>query len=104
MDGAVIVAVPVSDTIKRVAHDVVRETVPRDELMSVQTPQAFQKPLLLSAFARAQEAGVEVTDESSLLEAIGQPVRVVPGRMDNFKVTYPADLVLVELLLKARAT
>jgi 2-C-methyl-D-erythritol 4-phosphate cytidylyltransferase len=100
---AAIVAVPVSDTIKRVVNDVVLETVPRDELRSVQTPQAFEKALLLEAFASAAESGATVTDEASLIESLGYEVHVVPGRNDNIKVTYPSDLILVEALMKARA-
>ncbi len=100
---AAIVAVPVSDTIKRVVNDLVRETVPRDDLVSVQTPQAFEKALLLEAFASAAESGTTVTDEASLIESLGFEVHVVPGRNDNIKVTYPSDLVVVEALLRARA-
>ena len=100
---AAIVAVPVSDTIKRVVNDVVLETVPRDELVSVQTPQAFSKALLLDAFASAAESGATVTDEASLIESLGSEVHVVPGRNDNIKVTYPSDLILIEALLRARA-
>jgi 2-C-methyl-D-erythritol 4-phosphate cytidylyltransferase len=58
----------------------------------------------LKAFASATASGLDVTDEAALVEAFGHPVRVVPGSSDNLKVTYPADLVLVEALLKARAT
>ncbi len=99
---AAILAVPVSDTIKRVVNDVVLETVIRDELVSVQTPQAFDKALLLEAFATAG-AGTTVTDEASLIESLGYQVHIVPGRNDNIKVTYPSDLILIEALLRARA-
>jgi 2-C-methyl-D-erythritol 4-phosphate cytidylyltransferase len=102
--GAAIVAVPVSDTIKRVSDDLVEETVPREQFVAVQTPQAFQKSLLIKAFASASESGLDVTDESTLIESLGHPVRVVPGGTENLKVTYPADLVVVEALLNARAT
>ncbi len=73
-------AVPVSDTIKRVENDVVLETVPRDDLVSVQTPQAFRTSLLLEAFAWAIDAGVTVTDEATLIESLGHVVQIVPGR------------------------
>lgn len=102
LEGAAIVAVPVSDTIKRVAGEIVLETLPRDELVAVQTPQAFRKALLLEAFSAAESAGTTVTDEASLIESYGHPVRVVPGRNDNIKVTYPADLILAQALLAAR--
>lgn len=98
-----IVAVPVSDTIKRVVDNNVIETLPRDELVAVQTPQAFRKQLLLDAFAAAATSGRTVTDEASLVESLGLPVHVVPGRNDNMKVTYSTDLALVETLLKVRA-
>ncbi|MCA9860577.1 MAG: 2-C-methyl-D-erythritol 4-phosphate cytidylyltransferase, partial [Thermomicrobiales bacterium] len=61
--GAAIAAIPVSDTIKRVAASQVVQTVPRDDLVRVQTPQAFQKELLIAAFAAAEEHGRSVTDE-----------------------------------------
>lgn len=99
--GAAIVAVPVADTIKRVAGDIVQDTVPRDELVAVQTPQAFQKSLLLDAFTRAETSGITVTDEAALMEMAGHPVHVVPGASNNIKVTYPSDLVLVNAMLES---
>lgn len=101
--GAAIVAVPVADTIKRIAGDTVQQTVPREDLVAVQTPQAFRKPLLLEAFAARAQAGIAVTDEAALIESLGHPVHVVVGRSDNIKVTYPSDLTVIEALLKARA-
>lgn len=100
--GAAIAATPASDTIKRVAGEVVVETLPRDELVSVQTPQAFNKTLLLNAFTQAEKTGLSVTDEAALIEACGLPVHVVFGEFDNLKVTYPSDLVMVEALLGVR--
>jgi 2-C-methyl-D-erythritol 4-phosphate cytidylyltransferase len=100
--GAAVVAAPVADTIKRVADDRVIETLLRDELVSVQTPQAFQKQLLLDAFAAADHAGRTVTDEATLIEDSGGTVVVVPGSSSNMKVTYPDDLVLVEALMRQR--
>ena len=101
--GAAIVAIPVADTIKRVSGDTVQETVPRNDFVSVQTPQAFRKSLLLDAFAAAETSGSTVTDEAALMEASGHVVHVVQGRSDNIKVTYPTDLLLVDALLKARS-
>lgn len=98
--GAAIAATPVSDTIKRVAGGRVIETVPRDELVSVQTPQAFHKQSLLDAFALAERLGRSVTDEAALIELAGGQVVVVPGSSVNFKVTYPQDLLIAETLLR----
>ena len=101
--GAAIAAAPVSDTIKRVAHHAVVETIPRDDLVSVQTPQAFRKALLLDAFAGAARQRIDVTDEASLIEQIGGTVWIVPTIGSNMKVTYPGDLAIVEALMSRRA-
>lgn len=99
--GAAIAAVPVKDTLKRVsANSAVEATIPRDGLWRVQTPQAFQRPLLYAAFRYAREHGLEVTDEAGLLEACGQQVRIVPGRESNIKITTPDDLPLGEAFLR----
>jgi 2-C-methyl-D-erythritol 4-phosphate cytidylyltransferase/2-C-methyl-D-erythritol 2,4-cyclodiphosphate synthase len=87
-DGAV-PALPVADTIKRVDADVIRETVPRDGLVTVQTPQAFVAPVLRAALARD---GLEATDCATLVEAAGGRVKVVPGDERLLKVTTRADL------------
>jgi 2-C-methyl-D-erythritol 4-phosphate cytidylyltransferase len=99
--GAAIAAVPVSDTIKRALDLHVTATIPRDDLVSVQTPQAFRKQLLLDAFAMAEKFGMSVTDEATLIEQTGGSVRIVPGTTTNLKVTYPSDLALIEALLLA---
>jgi len=98
--GAAIAAVPVSDTIKRVGESRVLETIPRDELVAVQTPQAFDKRQLLAAFEHAERSGATVTDEASLIEYMGAPVVVVPGVVTNIKITYPADLAMAEILMR----
>jgi 2-C-methyl-D-erythritol 4-phosphate cytidylyltransferase len=97
--GAAIAAVPVSDTIKRVADSQVTETIPRDDLVSVQTPQAFRKQLLLDAFERADRTGMTVTDEASLIEQTGGVVHVMAGSSMNLKVTFPGDLAIIEALM-----
>ena len=87
-DGAV-PGVPVTDTIKRVAADgAVVETLPRPELVAVQTPQAFRAGVLRAAHA----GGAEATDDAALVEAAGGRVVVVAGDPDNRKVTDAADL------------
>ena len=91
-DGAV-PALPVSDTIKRVERGAVAETVSRDGLFSVQTPQAFLAPALRRAYA-GDLAGA--TDCASLVERNGGRVAVVEGDRRLLKVTTPEDLALVE--------
>jgi 2-C-methyl-D-erythritol 4-phosphate cytidylyltransferase len=91
-DGAV-PGLPVSDTVKRVRAGVVEETLSRDELVAVQTPQAFVAPVLRAALAAAHAESTErATDCASLVEAAGGRVTVVPGDDRLLKVTTPADL------------
>jgi len=97
--GAAIAAIPVADTLKRVADDRITSTVSREGLWAAQTPQAFHRRLLLDAMARAGER--TVTDEAALCEALAIPVAVVPGSPRNLKITRPADLPLAEALLRA---
>ncbi len=90
--GAAIVAVPVSDTVKRVAEDgVIVETLQRDEIFLAQTPQAFKRGVLGAAIAAGQAAGT-ATDEAMLAERAGHKVHVVAGDTANVKITTAADL------------
>ena len=100
--GGAVAAVPVADTLKRVAPGTTRvvETVPRGDLWQAQTPQAFRRDWLADAFARRAEFAGPITDDAQLLEAAGYPVVVVPGSPTNFKITAPADLALAEALLR----
>jgi 2-C-methyl-D-erythritol 4-phosphate cytidylyltransferase len=95
-DGAVPV-LPIEDTVKRVSGGVVTETVLREELVRAQTPQAFLAPALRRAFAGDLEGA---TDCASLVERAGGRVAVVDGDPRLVKVTTPADLAVVEALLK----
>jgi 2-C-methyl-D-erythritol 4-phosphate cytidylyltransferase len=95
-DGAV-PGLPVADTVKRTADDVVVETLDRRGLVAVQTPQAFVASVLRAAFARDDVS--LATDCASLVEAAGGRVKVVPGDERLEKVTTPADLARVAGLL-----
>ncbi len=92
-DGAV-PALPVVDTIKRVDAMHVVETVPRDRLFTVQTPQAFRAEILRASHSRE---GVE-SDDAGLVEAIGGKVVIVEGERRNVKITHAADLELAQTL------
>jgi 2-C-methyl-D-erythritol 4-phosphate cytidylyltransferase len=94
--------VPVSDTVKRVAPAPtsggaprVVETLDRSDLVAVQTPQAFY----VDALRRAHVGDPDATDDAALVEALGLGVSVVPGDVDNLKLTTPADLARAELLI-----
>ena len=99
-DGGVsggILAVPVADTIKRADKSrMILETVPRSDLWRAATPQMFRVHDLVEALS-GDLAGI--TDEASAMERLGRPVRIVPGRTTNIKVTEPADGVLASLIL-----
>lgn len=95
---AAVPALPVPDTIKRVAGERVIGTLVRDELVSVQTPQGFRAAALRDAHAASGEA----SDDAALVEARGGVVVVVEGDPDNFKITTPRDFVVAGALLEAR--
>jgi 2-C-methyl-D-erythritol 4-phosphate cytidylyltransferase len=101
--GAALLAVPVSDTVKRVdPQQQVRETLPRQGLWLAQTPQVFRRDWLLEAYAHRGKLGKEITDDAQLIEAAGHPVAVVEGSTTNVKITTRADLHLAEAVLKSR--
>lgn len=103
--GAV-AAIPAVDTIKRVADDGrIVETPPRDSLWMAQTPQGFPAALLRDALKRMETdatLAASITDDASLVEAIGGEVCVVEGDPVNIKVTRPDDLRLAEVLRARR--
>jgi 2-C-methyl-D-erythritol 4-phosphate cytidylyltransferase len=95
---AAVPALEVADTLKRIDGERVVETVSRDHLVAVQTPQAFRASVLRDAHARGSEA----TDDAALVEAAGGKVVVVAGDPRNLKVTTVADLVLASTLLEEK--
>lgn len=101
---AVIPALPVVDTIKRVndtSH--VTETVDRSQLRAVQTPQGFARDVLQRVHAEAENE--DITDDAGLIEAAGVPVLIIPGHEEALKITRPLDLVIAEAIVaKRRAT
>ena len=97
--GAAIAALPVAETLKRGADGWVKETVPRDGLWTIQTPQGFRAELLREAHRRATVDGILGTDDAALVERLGAPVRLVPGLPGNVKITRPEDLPLARRLL-----
>ena len=95
-----ILAVPVSDTIKKVDGDLIVDTVERSHLWQAQTPQMFPVEPLKQAFERVVQGGVVVTDDASVMEFVGADIDIVRGHRDNIKVTTPEDLELVEMILE----
>lgn len=94
-----ILAVPVADTLKRADdNDRILRTESRQQLWQAQTPQMFRAGLL----AQALQQFKNVTDEASAIEALGLQPKLVLSEPTNFKVTYPQDLLLADLLLTQR--
>jgi len=99
--GAAAAALPVSDTIKRAdSQGRVEETLDRSRLWAMQTPQVFDRELLCRAYAEAERAGIEATDDCALVERLGHPVALVPGDERNIKITTAADLEAAERRLE----
>jgi len=94
--GASIAALPATDTIKRVLDGKVAETISRDEIWLVQTPQVFRKDLILEAYRQARERGWAGTDDAFFVERLGVSVVAVKGEASNIKVTTPGDLEWAE--------
>lgn len=98
-----LLAVPVSDTIKRADDQAtIVETVPRDPLWRAFTPQMFRYGALLGALQQAHNNNQLVTDEASAMELAGQRPVLVEGRGDNIKITRPEDLALADFYLDQR--
>ena len=93
---AAVPGLAVSDTLKRVEGERVIETVPRDGLVVVQTPQAFRAEALRRAHARGDEG----SDDAVLVERSGGVVRIVPGESRNLKITVPGDLEVAASLIE----
>ncbi|MCS7065891.1 MAG: 2-C-methyl-D-erythritol 2,4-cyclodiphosphate synthase [Fimbriimonadales bacterium] len=102
--GTAIPVLPLHDTLKRLTPAEprrVEQTVPRERLYRVQTPQVFRADWLRDAHQRATEAGyVNATDDASLLEGAGYPVYTVPGDPLNLKITTPEDYTLLLRLME----
>jgi 2-C-methyl-D-erythritol 4-phosphate cytidylyltransferase len=97
---AAVVAVPAKATIKKVDRKnlFVQETLPRDTLWEVQTPQTFRKDVLVKA--HATKNAFEPTDDAMLVEHMGIAVKIVRGDYRNIKITTAEDLKLAEMLIK----
>ena len=99
---ASVVDAVLAGAVKRIQHDgnvtVVTATEARDELVTVQTPQAFARDMLIRAHATDDDA----TDDAALVEALGGRVVVVPGEVDNVKITAPGDLAKASSIAQRR--
>lgn len=101
--SAAIMGIPLKDTVKRVdSSGKVLETLLREGLRAIQTPQIFDRGILEEAHHQAASEGYYGTDDAALLEWMGYPVQSVEGSQENIKVTTPDDLWLAERILSTR--
>ena len=92
-------AVPVTSTVKKVIDSVIAETVDRNSLYEIQTPQIFRAELIKAALTNVLRKSIEITDDCMAAEIIGLPVHIVEGSRRNIKITDNEDLKLVESIL-----
>jgi 2-C-methyl-D-erythritol 4-phosphate cytidylyltransferase len=101
--GAVVVAMPVKDTIKMANPDgTVLKTLDRESLWQIQTPQTFQANLIKEAYHKATQDKFIGTDDAALVERLGVKVHILPGSYTNIKITTAEDLMLAHLFLKMK--
>ena len=101
--GAATLATPVTDTIKIVDENgLIVSTPDRSTMWAVQTPQVFEKELYKRALKNAMENNISVTDDCSMVEALGETVHTVLGNYSNIKLTTPVDITIAEALLSKR--
>ena len=95
--GAVILGLPPVDTVKQVERKVIQSTLFRERIVLAQTPQVMRSSLLRRAFEQAKQDQFMGTDEASLVEHLGEDVRVLLGSDRNIKITRPSDMALARL-------
>lgn len=97
--GAVIVAVPIKPTVKRIdtQNMVVEKTLNRNKIWEIQTPQVFKKNIIMQAHQKIKDSSA--TDDAFLVEQMGIKIKVLEGSYRNIKITTPEDLAVAEILL-----
>ena len=100
--GAAALGVKAIDTMKEIAEGWITRTVPREQLIQIQTPQIFRCAEYLELAEKAQKSGREFTDDASIYEYYDKPVRFVEGHRDNLKITVPEDAAMIKMLMEER--
>ncbi|CAN8069826.1 unnamed protein product [Agarophyton chilense] len=101
--GAAVLGVPSKATIKESADgEFVLRTIPRKRLWEIQTPQVVRPSLLKKGFEKVREDNLEVTDDASIVEQLGEPVKITLGEYSNIKLTTPEDMDIAEAILRDR--
>ncbi|MEX8548070.1 MAG: 2-C-methyl-D-erythritol 4-phosphate cytidylyltransferase [Mucilaginibacter sp.] len=99
--GNAVVAVPSKDSVRWQKTNGETQNLNRSEVFLVQTPQTFQSKQLKKAYE--QEYSQEFTDDASVVERSGEKINLIEGNPENFKITFPADLRIAEMLLNEKS-
>jgi len=103
-NGAAVLVAEVAETIKEIENNRIARTLSRDKLRRALTPQCFRFDLLERAYeglAEIEASGIEVTDDSFLVERLGVNVVAISGSASNIKITHEEDIAVAEILLKS---
>ncbi len=100
--GAAALGVYLTDTIKQVKDGQIIRTVPRADLVGIQTPQVFEREIYLSLAEKAVRMNREFTDDASIYEYFGKEVTFVEGRRDNMKITAPEDIPILKAIMEEK--
>lgn len=101
--GAAVLGVQSKATVKESEDgEFVLRTVPRSRLWEIQTPQVVRPELLKRGFEKVRAEGIDVTDDASIVEALGEPVKITVGDYSNIKITTPEDMSIAESILQQR--
>jgi 2-C-methyl-D-erythritol 4-phosphate cytidylyltransferase len=98
-NGSAVIGIQPKDTIKNIENNLILGTYDRSKLLAVQTPQVFQRDIILNAYKNGLQSKQHFTDDASLVEYSGGTVHVVQGGYHNIKITTPEDLWLAEHML-----
>ncbi len=102
--GAACLGVPVKPTIKKVTESsFIKETLKRDQVWEIQTPQAFKTDIITRAYKNLDDHREGATDDAYLVEKLGVRVKLVKGSYENIKITTPEDLIIAKAILDARS-
>lgn len=104
---AVICGLKCPDTLKLIKKGVVKKTLSREDVYFIQTPQGFGKKTIIQAYKKFRKRRfippkTGLTDDAQMLEIIGKKIKVIPGDLLNFKITYPEDLKLAQIICHER--
>lgn len=103
--GAAVLGVPSKATIKESEDgSFVLRTIPRKRLWEIQTPQVIKPDLLRKGFEKVKTENLEVTDDVSIVECLGEPVKITMGEYTNIKLTTPEDMNIAESILRERVS